>query len=382
MYPVSQAFHDAVANGNEQKALLIFNDCVFTDVDISVDRGIEFHDYFNTEEDISIGQTPSNEISFALFNDARLLNNYGFGDFLATLGVQVGTDVYQPQGTVMINTNLATYVGQAEYPFVMRNGSALASQPSFAISSIMAYDGKVWCFSNDGRHAVYDDATGANITGQNPLNDFMKQKSITWDGHGYFYNKASRILFMYEGGTRRRFEFCPLGWFTAERPKAPDVIMIDLTCYDWMQKFEKDMPADAEIGLTWPITIGNLFVKMCDYVGVTYKTDVFINSTAVISKRPEDFDTATMRDVLKWIAEAAGSNARFDRDGKLCMDWLRQTNQVYAANGYSEFNPYWYETKKVTKLYNRDTAEGRDLTHGTGDECYLIQDNPLLKGVS
>lgn len=382
MYPVSQAFHDAVANGNEQKALLIFNDCVFTDVDISVDRGIEFHDYFNTEEDISIGQTPSNEISFALFNDARLLNNYGFGDFLATLGVQVGTDVYQPQGTVMVNTNLATYVGKAEYPFVLRNGAALASQPSFAISSIMAYDGKVWCFSNDGRHAVYDDATGANITGQNPLNDFMKQKSITWDGHGYFYNKASRILFMYEGGTRRRFEFCPLGWFTAERPKAPDVIMIDLTCYDWMQKFEKDMPADAEMGLTWPSTIGNLFVKMCDYVGVTYKTDVFINSTAVISKRPEDFDTATMRDVMKWIAEAAGSNARFDRDGKLCMDWLRQTNQVYAANGYSEFNPYWYETKKVTKLYNRDTAEGRDLTWGTGDECYLIQDNPLLKGVS
>ena len=377
MYPVSQAFHTAVAEGNEQKALLIFNDCVFTDVDISVDRGIEFHDYFNTEEDISIGQTPSNEISFALFNDARLLNNYGFGDFLATLGVQVGTDVYQPQGTVMINTNLATYVGQAEYPFVLRNGSALGSQPSFPVASMMAYDGKVWCFSNDGRHAVYDDATGANITDRNPLNDFMKQKSITWDGHGYFYNKASRILFMYEGGTRRRFEFCPLGWFTAERPKAPDVIMIDLTCYDWMQKFEKDMPADAEMGLSWPSTIGNLFVKMCNYVGVTYKTDVFINSTAVISKRPEDFDTATMRDVMKWIAEAAGSNARFDRDGKLCMDWLRQTNQVYAANGYSEFNPYWYETKKVTKLYNRDTAEGRDLTRGTGDECYLIQDNPL-----
>ena len=382
MYPVSQAFHDAVANDNEQKALLIFDDCVFTDVDISVDHGIEFHDYFNTEEDISIGQTPSNEISFGLFNDDRLLNDYGFGDFLATLGVFIGSEPYTHYGSVTMITNQATYVGGATYPYMMRNNMALSSQPSFPVVSLLGYDGKVWCFSSDGRHVVYDDATGANITSQNPLNNFMKNKSKTWNGKGMFYNKNSRILFMYEGGTRRRFEFCPLGWFTAERPKAPDVILIDLTCYDWMQKFEKDMPADADLGLTWPSTIGNLFVKMCNYAGVAYKTDSFINSSAVVSKRPEDFDTATMRDVLKWIAEAAGSNARFDRDGKLVMDWLRQTGQVYTANGYSEFNPYWYETKKVTKLYNRDTAEGIDRMRGSGNECYLIQDNPLLKGVS
>ena len=116
MYNCSSAFHQAVASGNEQKALLIFSDCVFTDVDISVDAGIEFHDYFNTEEDLCIGQTPSNEISYSLFNDARLLNDYAFGDFLATLGVLIGTDVYQPNGTVMMHTNIATYVGFAEYP--------------------------------------------------------------------------------------------------------------------------------------------------------------------------------------------------------------------------------------------------------------------------
>ena len=94
MYPASDAFHQAVANGNEQKALLIFSDCVFTDEDISIDNGIEFHEYFNTEEDLSIGQATSNEISFSLFNDARLLNNYAFGDFLATLGVYIQSGTY------------------------------------------------------------------------------------------------------------------------------------------------------------------------------------------------------------------------------------------------------------------------------------------------
>ena len=382
MYPCSDAFHEAVKNGNEQKALLIFPDCVFTDEDISVEDGIEFHDYFNTEEDLSIGQTPSNEISFTLFNDDRLLNNYEFGDFLATLGVLVGEDTYQQYGNVMVITNQATYVGGAVYPFIMRNNTILPSQPSFPVESIMAYDGNVWCFNSDGRYAVYKDSNGANITSQFTLNSFMRKKVGNWKGKGIFYNKSSRILFIYQEGTRKRYEFVPLGYFTAERPKAPDVIDISLTCYDFMQKFEKDMPSSEDMGLTYPTTIANLFTKMCQHVGVDFQTEAFINSTATIAKKPADFDNATMRDVLKWIAEAACSNARFDRDGKLILDWLKQTSQSFAATGYKEFNPYWYKTKQITKLYNRDTQDCKENTYGSGDEGYLIQDNPLLKGVS
>lgn len=381
MYPASSAFHEAVANGNDQKALLIFPDCVFTDDDISVENGIEFHDYFNTEEDLSIGQANSNEISFSLFNDERLLNNYEFGDFLATLGVLVGSETYEPYGSVMVTTVYATYIGNATYPFLLRNGTVLPSQPSFPVASFLAYDGKVWCFAEDGRFAVYEDATGVNVTSSHSLNSFMRNKVKGWKGKGIFYNKSSRILFIYQGGKRRRYEFVPLGHFTAERPKAPDVIQIDLNCYDYMQKFDVDMPSAAALGISYPTTVGHLFERMCAYVGVEYKSSTFINSDAVIPAEPVDFENAAMREVIKWIAEAAGSNARFDRDGKLVMDWLRQTEQRYEANGYREFNPCWYETKKVTKLYNRDTQEGTENVLGSGSEGYLIQDNPFLRGV-
>ena len=64
------------------------------------------------------------------------------------------------------------------------------------------------------------------------------------------------------------------------------------------------------------------------------------------------------------------------------MAWLRSTTQSYEATNYSDFSPTWYETKQVTKLYNRSTQEGEDQTVGSGDEGYLIQDNPFLKGVS
>ena len=368
-------------NGNEQKALLIFSDCVFTDEDISVDQGIEFHDYFNTETDISIGQATSNEISFSLFNDDRLLNDYEFGDFLATLGVYLASDTYQQFGQVMVTTQYATYIGNDSYPFIMRNNTVLPSQPSFGVKSILAYDGNVWVFSADGRFAVYSDATGANVTSRYSLNAFMKAKTAKWKGKGIFYNKASRILFVYEGGERKRYEFVPLGWFTAERPKAPDVIQIDLTCYDFMQKFDIDMPPAGALGISYPVSIGNLLAALCRKAGVTCAQTTFINSGAMISEEPDDFSNVTMREVLRWIAEAAGSNARFNRDGVLELAWLKPTAQTYEATNYREFNPYWYETKKVTKLYNRDTQDADENIYGSGSEAYLIQDNPLLKGV-
>ena len=382
MYPVSNEFHEAVKEGNDQKVLLIFDDCVFTDEDICVDTGIEFHDNFNLEEDLSIGQTPSNEISFSLFNDERLLNSYKFGDFLATIGVYLQSTTYTEDGNVLINTNRNQYVGYETHPFIKRNGVALGAQPSFAVKSLLGYDGKVWAFSDDEKYAVYDDSTGNNITSSNKLNSFMKNKSQSWAGRGFYYNKSSRRLMIYSGGTRDIYEFCPLGYFNAERPKAPDVIRIDMTCYDFMQRFEDDMPTAKELGITYPTTISNLFVKLCNYVKLPYKTSEFINSTARIPSEPKDFENVTMREVLKWIAEAAGSNAVIDRDGNVVMKWLTNTSQTYEATDYSDFNPYWYETKKVTKLYNRDTQDVKDHTYGSGKESYLIQDNPLLKGVT
>lgn len=381
MYPVSNAFHQAVADGNEQKALLIFADCVFTDEDISVDTGIEFHDNLNGETDIAIGQTPSNEIRFSLFNDDRLLNKYKFGDFLATLGVYLQTDSYTPRGSVMVNTTYGTYVGNSEYPFITRNNSSLSPQPSFAVASILAYDGVVFCFSDDGRFAAYKDKNGQNVSANYKLNSFMKAKTASWAGKGIVYNVDTRRLMIYRNGERDVYEFCPLGWFTAERPKSPDVIKIDMTCYDYMQRFDTDMPSDSELGITYPVTIGNLYKKMCEHLGVEYETTTFINSTAKVDKRPDDFDTATMRDVLKWISEAAGSIAKFSRDGVLQLKWYTDTDQTYEATNYQEFNPCWYETKQITKLLNRDTQTGTDKSYGTGKEGYLIQDNPLLRGV-
>ena len=382
MYACSEKFHQAVAAGNRQKALLIFNDCVFTDEDISVENGIDFHDYFNTEEDLSIGQALSNDVSFTLFNDDRLLNNYEFGEFVATLGVLYDTTTYTQTGSVMVDTKYATYVGMDTYPFITRNGNALEAKPTFAVKAILGYADRVYAFGSDGRAVVYDDRNGNNITSSYPVNAFMRNKASRWNGKGIYYNKDTRILKICEAGKKEWYEFVPLGVFIADRPNAPDMIQIDMVCHDRMEKFDKDMPSASQLGIGYPTTVMNLFARMCSFAGVPYSTVSFINSSAVLTEEPEGFDNASMRDVIRWIAEAAASNAKFNRDGILEMRWIKDTSQRYTTTGYQEYNPYWYATKKVDRLMSRDTQESVDYERGSGNNVYLIQDNPLLKGVN
>lgn len=378
MYAASADFHRAVAAGNHQMPLLIFKDAVFTEQDIDVEEGLQFDDYFNIEEDISVGQVPSNELRFTLFNDDRLLNDYGFGEFTGTLGVMIGTKNYQQFAPVKVITGYGEWQGFDEYPFIRKDGRVLSAQPGFAVKSLLAYDGKVWAFSDNGRYVCYNDATEANITAQNPVNAFMRKKSIGWNGRGYYYNPTSRILFIYDAGVQYRYEFVPLGVFIADRPNVPDQIRVSMVCHDRMMKFEKDMPDSDELGVSYPTTVKTLFERMCKYFGVPYRTSTFTNSGAVIEEEPEAFRYSTARTVMGWIAETAGSNARFDRDGYLIMDWVHSSGTTINESGYTEFLPYWYETTKVDKLYNRDTSVGEDEIVGSGKNGYLIQNNPIL----
>ena len=378
MYEASQAFHDAVASGAHQIALLIFDDAVFTNDDIDVSAGIEFNDYFNTEEDLAIGQALSNEISFNIFNDSGLLDNYAFGDFTATIGAQIENETVTQNGVVYAESASHTYQANSSSPYLLRDGTAVSSQPARAISTILIYDNIVYCMLTNGTVIGYKDSNGASqaVT----VNNFMKSQLTKWAGKGISY--VNRILKIFEGTNKRTYEFVPLGKFTAERPNVPYVNAIHMTCYDFMQKFEKDVPDNSDMNLTFPCTFSNLFIRVCQYANVSYASPYFINSTATISSRPDEFNNATLRDVIQWLAEAAGSVARFNRDGILVFDWVHYTDYRIDETGYSEFNPYWYQTRMVEKIINRAADGSYNSEYGIGSETYLIQDNPLLKGVS
>lgn len=380
MYTTSADFHTAVANGNPQMALLVFPDAIFSNEDIDVDRGIEFNDYFNMEEDIAIGQALSNELTFSLFNDKRLLNDYAFGEMKATLGVKISESSVSYSGNCMVQEGNDIYIGRNSNPYLRKNGSAMTNQPTWAVKSLLIRDGKLYCFG-ESNTKVFKLSDGSVVS--ETVNDFMKDKAKRdWTGKGVRYNATERSLKMWVGSKCSVYEFVPLGTFIADRPNAPDNIEIDFHCNDLMIRFKEDMPTDAELNISYPITFKALLQALCTYAEVPYGAGDFINSAATLAKRPDEFDNCTMRDVVAWLAEAAGSNARISRDGYLIMDWIRETNQSLDESGYMEYQPYWYETTTVDKLYNRTTQNNTENTAGTGNVGYLIQDNPFLKGVS
>lgn len=181
-------------------------------------------------------------------------------------------------------------------------------------------------------------------------------------------------------GTSRTYEFTPLGTFIADRPNVVKKKILSITANDQMQLFDVDMPDRTALNITYPITLSNLFKALCNKVGVTYKSDTFLNSTMSVPSEPEDFKDATMREVLGWIAEAAGSIARFDRDGKLEMAWFTSVSGAnYDERNYTEFNPSWYETASIGGLHIRNSNSEAETVKGGSTNAYLIQDNPFLR---
>ena len=179
------------------------------------------------------------------------------------------------------------------------------------------------------------------------------------------------------------YEFAPLGTFDVQRPDIVRKKIIEVDANDLMTLFDKEMPSAEELGIDYEATqkptIGTIFTRMCSHLQVTYKTNTFLNSDIKVSKEPKQFEGATMREVLGWIAEAACSNARFNRDGQLEFAWLTTVNKVYDEHNYSEFSAAWYETQAIDSLHIRNADSTTELVLGSGDNAYMIQDNPFLR---
>ena len=179
-----------------------------------------------------------------------------------------------------------------------------------------------------------------------------------------------------EGGRSVLYEFAPLGVFIAHRPDIVRKTVIDVDANDQMTLFDEELPSGVII---YPATLYSMAEDLCKHVGVTLKQDSWLNSDIEVSVQPEQFDGATMREVIGWIAEAGCCNARFDRSGLLEFVWFNTVNRTYDEHDYSDFTPTWYATKAIDGLRIRNADETSEFSAGTGTNAYMIQNNPFLK---
>ncbi len=120
MVTVPAEFNGAIAAGKPQRMVFQFANRIISNEDIDMEVGVDFHEIFCSETDLTIGLTPSSEISFTVFNDDGYYSDFEFGTFTAYLGVLTGsttndTTVSGTRPDITIDSSNSTFTVQYNY---------------------------------------------------------------------------------------------------------------------------------------------------------------------------------------------------------------------------------------------------------------------------
>lgn len=173
------------------------------------------------------------------------------------------------------------------------------------------------------------------------------------------------------------FQYVTVGVFKGERPDKVRGKLIDFTAYDRMQKFEVSA-SDFIENMTFPVTLGAVFSSLCVAVGVEPITTTFTNSTKSFTFNPFLTSDYTAREVLAWIAEAAGCYARVNADGKVELNTFTTNSYKILKTDRFEMSESEFETPVIGKLECYTSYGDQLVTAGTGTNTYVISDNPFL----
>lgn len=381
MIHTSQAYKDAIKTSKPQRVLVDMGDVILNNDDISVSSGgVKFEDRFNEESEIKFGVTPSNSITLSLINRDGFFNRYNFGTIKASIGVQVQSGSYYRAENVTIETEDGKrFVGRSSEPYLLENDKPCTAQPTFPVYSIVLNEDTLYCFGiRDGEIEAFKTNNYDGV----PVRQFNRHvlgkiRGLTSERRGIAIKGNVITDYLYEG-VFSRYEYVKLGTFLVDSPSIVRKSVISVEANDQMQLFEDDLI--DEVGLVFPITLKDMLHQICAYKGVDASDEDFLNSDLVVRERPEDFDQSTIREVVAWIAEAACSYAKFDRDGVLRMRWFdRIDSSMMAEKDYKDFTPMAYQVNRVDALTIRNSNSYTEGTYGSGRNTYLIQNNPFLR---
>mgnify|MGYP004503674371 CR=1 FL=1 len=438
MYQVSSAFHNACfARGARVRQLVRFSGgTFFTDEDIAQTNPLTLQELLNSEEDLQMGAAPGSEISFTALNRNGLLDDFQYGECAPYIGVMVSSSVYTWEAiagdtwgslkdktwrditacscgdafcTAIMNygtANAVRFDGHSAEPYLTVNGSAANVQPPFAVNALLidgddvyacSANGNVWMRTWDATTKKLKDnlaCTWEAIAGETwgslkdktwrdiekwvRPNDFMMSKIKRWTGRGLVWR--DRVLHEFTAKSVDTWEYCPLGIFTAGAPKRR-VQNVSVTGMDRMEKFDADA-SDWWNSISWGsgLTLHTLLQQMCAQLGVTLTTSNTYPNANVVVKNPLSANGLTYRDILRYIAEAGCSYARFDRDGALELAWFSTSTNAPTinANRYFAAETAEYTVPVITTVQLLADADDVGVTVGSGSNGYQIVDNPFL----
>ena len=152
-----------------------------------------------------------------------------------------------------------------------------------------------------------------------------------------------------------------------------------LTAYDCIKKL--DASADAWVStLKYPITLANMLSSMGNKLGlsITALTNTYRGNYTVYN----NFMTRniTYRQILGYIAQIANVNFMADTSGQKDIIYKRYTETATTIDNskYVKLTLSDYTTEPIDKVQIQSTFDDIGYVVGTGDNAYVITENPLF----
>ena len=377
-YSVSQDFKDKIKDSTVPKRIaLVFSDLYFSDEDIE-QNGVQISETFSTDEHLSFGACPSAVLSFGVIAKS-LLSGYSFGDCAVYIGVQTSESAFtMPAGTsayVEIGANVWTATASG----VFVNGSRISSGKFISL----LYDGAdLYAFGST--FSLKINPSDNSFVTYTP-HKFLAQKMMS--AHSVAVSRTNGVISgatVWGAESVVGYEFCPMGVFEVEKPKKTvgEVVTIQ-DAYDHMKWFDVDA-TEFLSGLTYPKTLSQIYVALCNYMGVPYASSTFPYSTVSYANSPFSDTSCTCRDILSWIAERARKVAKFDRIGRLSLEWVGSAvaeSLTTSDIGMDDYDCSEYHTEAVTGVLLKSTS-GTSLSYGSMDNPYSIMGNPFISTIT
>ena len=397
MFAPSNDFHEKIKDPSvyPQNLVLQFADGYLSANDGDIEQGgVEFEDYFCTEDDLVYGECPSALMRASLINVDKILRSMQWGECNAYIGYRYSSiDNTLPDGvnskTTVLKSgggiNFWTVYAKTDGLFV--DSTEINSAECYSL--VNDYGNKTVYAFGDGYaykivFALDNTYTATSILSPRYMNEKMRfPKSVIWNGSG-----ASDIFSVTteQGGKQELWYYAPMGVFNVTKPKnlSGDVVDID-EAFDRMRLFDVDATdflANMQSGYPTGADIFDWVYEMCGFVGCPV-------DSATLSSIQTDFTaytytpntSTTLRTILGYLAEAFGGVFRFSRTGvlelvKIGTDMVEEVGLDRIEN--STLATAEFVTKTPNKIINKNLA-GLTYVTGSGKNPYYILGNPFVQ---
>ena len=157
--------------------------------------------------------------------------------------------------------------------------------------------------------------------------------------------KGTEIKFEYGLLVNGAYEYLNYGtYIVKESEKQEDTLSYKITCYDKMLYSMKDY---EHIDITYPCTIKQYLIALCNKIGLQFKDSDFANASRQITNElfmtiNEDGTYSSMgytyRDVLDQIAETTGGCICMTLDDKVEVRYRNETNDTIDEEYINDTN--------------------------------------------